>query len=77
MNIYFIPRLGKQELSFSRLTHPAHSLIIILAMRHGGALVRQPNRSSNLQLRGPFLSGRALETSTSLKWQRSPPVDKY
>lgn len=39
MNVYFIPIPGKQELSFSGLTHPAHSVVLILSQRNGGALL--------------------------------------
>lgn len=55
MNIYFIPIPGKQDLSFSGLTHSAHSLIIILSLRIEGALLRQLNQSPNAKLCGPFL----------------------
>lgn len=55
MNVYLIPIPGKQKLSFSGLTQPAQSLVIIISLRHGGALVRQPRWSPNLPFHGPFL----------------------
>lgn len=41
-NIHFMPVPGEPELSFSGLTHPAHSPVI-LSLRNGGALLWQPN----------------------------------
>lgn len=42
MSIYFLSVPGKQQLSFSGLTHPAHRLIIILSLRNGGTLGSLP-----------------------------------
>lgn len=50
MNVYLILIPGKQELSFSGLTHPTHSAVIILSQRDGGELL-----DSQTQFQGPFL----------------------